>query len=436
MDSRELRDRINAINEMDFDDLGTAKKRPTNKGGQKKKRPPQNSAYRGTSRKKSKSRKRRRRRGGIDLFGKSPVAVIAAAAAVLLFAIGGVSYAIWYNSFTEVKLSECSNVTLTGYDEFGEAQLDIVGDDEHSQFFDTVSASLNLSENLSNGDELVITYDYDKDLAKDSKLRIDDSSATVIVSGLIESKHISHDELFSGLKVNFEGTAPCISINIENTASQAPISDIVYTAVGDKSFYDGGDEITICAQIPDEILSDHAYSFDLSENDYYETVSVPYGDRYFTDASQVSDEILSELEKVGFDLISQSDAKEYGLRIFQGEAKLKPVFVGNSTTFKWANPYVISAYFHSVTEEGKALLESHANDVQIVYGVTLTQADGTSVLTEMVIQFIDLLAHEDGTIDNGSESGRIVSVSYKDSNIKSLVNDEGNGTYITTKITD
>lgn len=420
MDPRELQEKINAINEMNFTDLGGAKQR-------KKSSPQKNSSVR---------RKKKRRKKGIDLFGKSPVSVIVAAAVVLLLAVGGISYAVWYNSFTDVRLAECSNVTLSGYDEYGQAQLAIVGDNEHSQFFDTVSANLSVSNNLSNGDEVVITYDYDKNLAKDNKLRIDDSSATIIVEGLIEAKKINKDDIFAGAQVTFEGIAPCISINIENTATEAPFSNIVYSAVDEKSFFDGGDTITLCAQIPEEDLTNHAYNFELTEEDYYKTIEVPFGDRYFTDASQVTDEILAELEQVGFELISQSDAKEYGLRIFQGEARLQPVFVGNSTTFKWANPYMISAYFHAVTEEGKSLLESHANDVQIVYGITLTQADGTSVLVEMVIQFVDLMTHEDGTVDNGSASGRIVSVSYKDSNIKSLVNDEGNGTYTTTKITD
>ena len=392
-----------------------------------------------TTNKKSSSK----RRGGkhskqksIDLFSKSPVSVIVAAACVALLAIGGIGYAVWYNSFTEVKLSDYASITLSGYDSYGSAQLDIDKVPEYASFLETVEAKLNYSENLSNGDELVITYNYDEAIAKENKLRVDGSDAHVTVNGLAASAVITHDDIFKGLSINYNGTAPIISVDIENISEEKPFDSIVYSVVDEKEFYDGGEELRIVAQIPAEVLENHAYDFDLSGEDFYFVDIVPFGDRYFTDASQVSDEILAELEQVGFDLIAQSNAKEYGLRIFQGEAKLQPVFVGNTTTFKWANPYVISAYFHAVTDEGKALLETHANDVQIVYGVTLTQADGTSVLVEMVIQFVDLLTHEDGTTDNASTTGRIVSVSYKDSNIKSLVNDDGSGTYITTKLTD
>ena len=384
----------------------------------------------------SNKRRKRRKNAGIRLFWGNQLAAFIAIACLALILIGGAGYAIWYNSFTDVKLSDYASLRLSGYNEYGSAQLDMTIEPEYSTFFQTVEAKLNLSENLSNGDELVISYVYDENVAKENKLRVDDSDAHVTVNGLAEAKAIGHDDIFAGLNVSFTGIAPNVKIAVENTATEEPFCNIVYTVDSDKVCFDSGDEIPVRAEIAPDDLMNHAYNFSVSEEDLTSICSVPYGDRYFTDASQVTDDILSELEQIGFGLISESDAKEYGLRIFQGEAKLQPVFVGNKTTFKWANPYVISAYFHSVTDEGRALLETHDNDVQIVYGVTLTQADGTSVLTEMVIQFVDLLTHEDGTIDNGASSGRIVSVSYKDSNIKKLVQDAVEGNYITTKLTE
>lgn len=382
-------------------------------------------------RKPARKKNNKRRKQEQKLFR---IRVISIAVGAAIVVIGVISYVIWYNSFVNVKLSDYSTVTLSGYDTYGTAQLTVGGAPGYSAFFETVDATLNYSNNLSNGDELIITYTYDSDVAKECKLRVDDSDAHITVEGLAEATVVNRDMIFSGLNVSFEGTAPCVKVTVENTSDDNLIKDIEYTDITGKGGYDCGDEVIIEATIPSEYMYDHAYSFNVSDEDFRMTYTIPDGDRFFTDPSQVTDEILDELEKVGFGLISESDAKEYGLRIFQGEAKLHPVFVGNKTTFQWANPYVISAYFHAVTEDGKAMLETHANDVQIVYGVTLTQADGTSCLTEMVIQFVDLCERADGAIDTNTDSGRIVSVSYKDSNIKSLVTDDGY--YITTKLTE
>ena len=96
---------------------------------------------------------------------------------------------------------------------------------------------------------------------------------------------------------------------------------------------------------------------------------------------------------------------------------------------------MISAYFHSVTPEGLEQIENHANDVQIVYGVTITQDDGKSCLAEVVVQFTNIVRHADGTVELTPDMGRIVSATYKDKNIKKLVSVDSNENYDTVKLT-
>jgi len=385
-------------------------------------------------------KKTKRRRGaakGRKGSWLNPVAIVMVSVILIASLGGGLGYAIWYNSFTEVKLSDYTQVVITGYDNYGEADLSVLSDGEHREFFDTVSASIDTPKSLSNGDEIEVTYSYDEELAKENKLRIDDSSTSITVEGLKEATVIDKDTLFAGLNVTFDGLSPCIAVTCENTSTDEFLSGVVYSVAGEKQFFSNGEEVTIHAEVDSSLLGDdNRYVLKLSEDDYNLWVNAPTGDSYFEDAGQVTDEILSELEKEGFNLISKSDAKEYGLRIFQQEAHIQPVFVGNTTTFKWVNPYVISAYFHSVTEDGKQFVEIHANDVQIVYGVTITQQDGKSCLAEMVIQFVNLVAKEDGTYDLNLDSGRIVSASYKNSNIKKLVSGGTDGMYTTTKLTE
>lgn len=369
----------------------------------------------------------------------SPIALIMAGVIAVAAVGGGVGYAIWYNSFTEVTLADYTTVALSGFNHYGQAELSFNGDAEYTDFFKTVTASLDKTSNLGNGDELLVSFAYDEAVAKENKLRINASSEAIVVGGLEEATIINKDVLFSAMDLQLTGISPCIKPEVTNTTENEKdfLYNVTYVIQDEGAIYSSGDEIVIEAQVDtSQINIERGFLLDLSDEDYQTTVIVPDGDAYFTDSTQVTDSMLAELEQEGFKLISKADAKEYGLRIFQQEAHLQPVFVGNTTTFKWANPYVISAYFHSVTESGKLVPESHANDVQIVYGATLTQQDGQSCQAEMVVQFVNLKTLADGSIDLNLSSGRIVSASYRNSNIKNLVSGGDDGVYHTTKLTE
>lgn len=377
-------------------------------------------------------KKRRKRKTGWFGLGKLSASAISLIVLIVGIAFGGLAYILWQNSFTNIILADCTEVKLSGYDGYGEAEIILAGSPEYSEFFKSVEVSLDKYTGLHNGEIMALSYVCDEELAKECRLRVDSTGVDIEVEGLPVATVYTKDDIFRGLSFSLEGTAPCVQATIENLAIEEPLSNITYSIVGDKAYYDCGDTVSVMATINPEDMANHAYAFELGAEDYYMEYSVPYGERYFTDASEISRDMLETMEQIGFRLIAESDAKEYGLRIFQGEAHVKPVFVGNKTTFQWSNPNVISAYFHNVTEDGKALRETHTNDVQIVYGVNITQADGQSVRAEIVVQFVDLKENGDGTYDLNVDSGRIVSVSHKDSNIKKLI--DGDANYFTTKL--
>lgn len=98
-----------------------------------------------------------------------------------------------------------------------------------------------------------------------------------------------------------------------------------------------------------------------------------------------------------------------------------PIWVNKKTTFTWKNPYVISMYFNTATEEAIGDTGIMVNDIKIVYGVTLTQADGVSCDAEIVVRFDGLIEKADGTIDLALDSGTMISASHKDKFIKDIV---------------
>ena len=61
------------------------------------------------------------------------------------------------------------------------------------------------------------------------------------------------------------------------------------------------------------------------------------------------------------------------------------------------------------------------NDIKIVYGVTLTQADGISCDAEIVVRYNGIMEKADGTIDLALDSLTMISASHKDKFIKDIV---------------
>ena len=356
---------------------------------------------------------------------------------VIMAAMGFlIGFMLWHNSYTSIRVSDFVSLNLSGYDHYGTAEVSILGEPEYAQFWSTVTASVNKTDALSNGDELTISYTFDEAAAKECRLKVDAEDAVVTVEGLTEPTVVDNDMVFSGLDITQSGISPKISIEIANTSEDPFVSGITYYEESGKSFFANGDIAGIKAEIPEELLDSHAYVLAQNADEYVYEYETRTDETYVMSADLITDDVLKTLEQFGYDLIYAADANEYGLRIFQQEAHIKPVFNGNKTTFEWSGPYVISAYFHSVTDSGIDMVENHANDVQIVYGVTIRQADGKSCMAEVVVQFTNIVERADHSLDLSADLGRIVSATYRDKNIKKLVSVESNTDYDTVKLTD
>ena len=363
-------------------------------------------------------------------------AIVYTVAAVAVLAVLGVVIGIllWHFSFTKIALSDYLQVDFSGYDTHGVAEVHMDVGPGSPDFWSAVETDVDKSENLKNGDEITVSFAFDEEVAKESKLKVDGTEIVVTVEGLDERTLIDANRLFSGLSVTQNGLSPRVSLTVENTSEDEFVSQITYEIDSDKSFYADGEEVAITALIPEELAQADEYAFELGEsgNMHIHTVSEP--DSYVMDSSFITADVLKRLEDDGMQILLDSDANEYGLRIFQQEAHMKAVFVGNRTTFKWTGAYVISAYFHSVTEAGIQFIENHTNDVQVVYGVTITQQDGSKAFVEAVVQFTNIILRADGTVDLSESPGRLVSCTYKDKNVKSLVSGANDVNYDTVKL--
>jgi len=382
-------------------------------------------------------RARRRRR---RISRKWELRIKISAVALCLIA-GGVCLAR-YIGLTKVDFNRLSTVKVTGYDSKGTATVVIAEEEklteaqlqespELDEFLSTVEVRVSKTENLSNGETINIQYLYDEGLAKESGILVTDDSKTVIVANLPQPEVITNERLFQEVKVIYQGISPMVTATLVNESSHPYLQNIRYEIRDPKEYYRKGDIITVDAFFDEEDAVLNQYEIQPGEEGYTCRYVVEGVDSYLSDASLITDGMLEEMIERGTSCFK--DANQYGLRLFS-EANRMPIWRNRKTTFEWRDPYFISAYFTTITKEAMGSAGTHMNDVKIVYGVTLTQADGVSCGAEIVVRYSDLIERPDGSIDLALDSVTMISASHDDSLIKELVRNEHNDNYISEKI--
>ncbi len=340
-------------------------------------------------------------------------------------------FVLWYLSFDNLLPSEYIDVTYSGYDSKGTAALSIQETEEYAAFWENTQVRL-LSENgnLKNGDVLDVRLVYDEEKAREEKVRIKEDSFQIEVSGLPQGRELSPELLFQDVHAIYEGTAPELSVTITNESSDPFLQTVTYEIQEPKELYDIGDTFTVTAAFSPEEAISHEYA--VVEGGYSKEFTVENADRYLRDASQLAQEQIDTLHETAVSLFG--DANEYGLRIFS-EANLMPIWINGKNTFKWSNPRLISAYLNVLKPEYFQTIQSHNNDIKLVYKATLSQADGVACTAEVVVQFHDLILKADGTYDLALDSGKIIAASFRDSHIRDLVTDTYAQEYEAEKLT-
>lgn len=377
---------------------------------------------------KKKIRRKRYRRGkksrNTELAVKITLGCVCVAA--------GITGAFFYLGKEDVKLSELTKVSLIGYDSEGKisAQIDATALEEEvpkvEELLDTVEMEFSMQEHLSNGDTVRISYVYDEELAKELDIRVSDNPSVLTVENLPEAEMISLADLFADVELVMEGVAPALTVQVENHSEHPYIQTMDFMIRDQKEYYKKGDTIIVDAVFSQEDAIAYRYAVEEGEDGYSHAYVLDQVDSYLTGAEQLTEEDKDTLIAKGTQCFT--DANEYGLRIFS-EAGCMPIWVNKKTTFTWQNPYVISMYFNTAKEEAIGETGVMINDIKIVYGVTLMQADGVHCDAEIVVRFDGLLLKADGTVDLSLDSGSMISASHKDKFIKDIVNN----TYVDEK---
>lgn len=334
-------------------------------------------------------------------------------------------------SKTTIDLKDVTHITLTGFDGEGVLTATVDVDEKYGAFYETVSVDFSKSSGLTNGDEVIISFHYDKNAAKTYNLKVKASDMHYTVSGLVAATPVSENDLFEGLDINFEGIAPLATASLD--ASNTKFKDVVtYQIIDEKEYYDAGETIRVRAVFDAADLEKLDYKATVDSEECIKEYIVEDVDRYITDTDQITDEMMASLKKEALTLFT--DANEYGMRIFC-DAGLMPVYVNKKTTFKWSSPNYISSYLNVLREESYGKTGTHVNDIKLCYESVISQADGKACKAEVIVRFQDIIIRKDGTIDLKLESGEIISADRRDSHIKAIVRNEIDKDYESVKLT-
>lgn len=305
-------------------------------------------------------------------------------------------------------------------------QTDDVEDGDYARFRQSLSFSLPRSTELSNGETVNVIATCDEQLAKKLKIEVTDKTGEIAVSGLDEVKRISLDEVFDQLNVTFAGVSPAITVSLQNTSPQPLVSRMIFEIVDAKEFYSEGDTISIRASYSDDIARETGYIVDVPPEECQRQYTVSSDSAYVTAGSDLTSQLLREAIDAGKRAFT--NANEYGVRVFT-EAGLIPVYINKQATFTYGSPNFVSAYFKSVFPEKAGELGLAYNDLDIIYDVRMSQADGSSCTAYGAVRFSDIIKNKDGSFSYDFSSPQLISVSFYSARVKKNVVDSYANSY-------
>ncbi len=306
-----------------------------------------------------------------------------------------------------------------------------VDDADYAAFRQSLSFRLPVSTSLSNGDIVTVTGSCDSALAEKLKLEIKSSSGEKTVEGLPDVTRLTPDEVFADLDVSFSGISPMLEIAITNNSTHPLIQKMIFEIANPKEYYRQGDTVTLTARYSEEDSLETGYIVATPDGTCSKDFIAQSDSAYITDASELPKELVRKAVEAGKNAFT--DANEYGVRIFC-EANLVPVYINKKATFSYGSPGYVSAYFKTVFPEKAGQLGLSFNDLDIIYDVTISQADGKACTAYAAVRFSNIIRNSDGSLEYDLSDPQLLSESYFSARVKKVVVDSYKTTHDVTRV--
>ena len=131
-----------------------------------------------------------------------------------------------------------------------------------------VEPALDKTSELTNGDELRISFFFDNEIAKDYGVEFKLRNATVKVAGLQEPIYL---DLFADLKLTYTGCSPYSEVAVENTSTNSFIQNKVSYDISNRYDLEEGETFTVSASFSSYDANEAGYIILESEKEYTAT---------------------------------------------------------------------------------------------------------------------------------------------------------------------
>ena len=353
----------------------------------------------------------KKKKGGKAKFVVIPVVIVLLIAIVLVVLALVVAVVLIFAIPKTVKLNDYMTITSEGYDSIGKANMEFDYDrfeqdynkkikltkkgrdytngsyypTDFDAFYDIcVSASLTQSDDLSNGDVIVLNWDVDEQAAKDYfhvKLKYED-----ITYNVDNLKPVEKFNPFDFITISFSGIDPEGFATYDVDYTESKMNDVIVT-IDNNDKLSNGDTITVNVDYIlgiDSFAEKHGAILTEMTRDY----TVEGLSKYITDISEIPSDAMDKMNKAL-------------------EDKLDSDF-GRSTNVNLKSKQKIGTIVLKAKDDTYVLQK---NKVYVVYKVKV-EFSGVEVEYYVFACYNNILIKGDGTVDGDLKSFKMPSDSF------------------------
>ncbi len=302
-----------------------------------------------------------------------------------------------------------------------------VQDEDYFNFRNSLACNVSVEDGLSNGEQVMLTYSYNRELADKLRIDISDTPLMYMVENLPSATFWSLDDLFAKANVTFSGISPNIEVTVENSDPE----NVDFAIVNQQSAYADGDVLTLQAVFDENLLKEKMIVVEADAQECVREYPVTCDRHYLRSVSELPDSVIDAAIEAGRQAFV--NANEYGVRIFC-EGHLVPIYVNKQATFQWGTPNLLEVYFKSVLEDYAGNDGNNFNDLDIVYSVNISQADGTACKAYAAVRFSDISIDDAGVLSYDFSNPKIMSASYFESRVIKNVDNNYENTYSVNRV--
>ena len=276
---------------------------------------------------------------------------------------------------------------------------------------ESISYSLDKTEELSNGDSITLHVEWSDDIAKKYHLRFYAESISIEVSDLDPLVVL---DLFADVFIDFEGVAPEAKAMIRNASTDAYIKTISYSADNTAKLRNG-DTIIVTANTTREEEEMRGYTF----AEIQKSFTVEGIDEYIVAYSSIDKETFEKMDKQARDVITSALAS-------RGYSFTKTIYPNTTHDFLWEDTVVgrsfqlmevnLKCSYFFVLKDGIAKAYNDVNNsIYMIYEVSFT-TEYTSKEDEVDIVYLPIFYSDFIKRDRGNIDVRITDASIRNKN--------------------